>query len=371
MEFEVVAQNRWINNLKNHYKSLIPFQPDMILFDSGTFSNVIGMLHSGRFQPNIVRLHISGKPFELDIEPDISEVRYQILTSEEDPQKIEAANIYMTFSLPHSHGQVDRALDRAPKVIEIISNEIKEALRKRALLLGNKEIKQTIIRPVCPGSTSLAYSYMLNKKFREDMPYAYYTSVYQINELPEVSVEEVQRRLDLMIRDVTLQTSINYIVHYPHISSLGGYLSDKLGEFNDKLIEFLEFLIELHAVYQGSLKIRGSFPSSEFELSRLYEQSKIMLVSTVNYGLVSLDKVKWFIDVKLLGSLINEFKDRGYIIGLFSSTDMVNSIKNIIGSNTRVVAVPSRKFERKYVLTMTITEDEFRALLEKTMGPKK
>jgi hypothetical protein len=360
--FEVIAHGHWVKDVKKTYRDLIPMYPDVTICSCGTFSNAIGMLRSNQFDLNICRLHIVGRPLEAGVEPNISEISYQF-EFYESPLKVSAANIYITLSLPHSHGQVDRGLDRAPKAIRMVFEEIRAALRKRAL---GEELEPSFINVECPGATSIAYSHEFYRAWREQVPSAWYTGVYQVNELPYVSEEEVQRRFDLIMRDITFRASrnVNFIVHYPHISSLESDVNSQ-GEFNDRFVEFLEFLIELQAEYRGYIKAKETSPALDLDFDIPYEEGMIMLASTVNYRQLSLDKVRWFLDPKLLEPLKDRLKDRVYVMGLFSSIDMVNSVKSFIGSNVRAVAVRSNKYERKYVLGLKITEDELKFIVEK------
>jgi hypothetical protein len=362
MRFKVLARGHWINDIKKTYKDLIPIHPDIIFYVFGTISNAIGMLRSDQFNPGTCCVYIIGRPVPDLKLASISEVSYQ-LEAWGNPLKVNAVNIHMIFSFPDSHGQVDRALDRAPEAIGTVFEEIEAAFKKRTL---TERLSPSIVELICNGSSSLGYGYIFDRRLREHVPDAYFTRVYQVNGLPEVSKEEVKRRFNLLMRSIAYRTGreVNFIIQFPYISSLGSSVDvNSQGEFNDRLIEFLGFLTELEAEYRSYIKARATSPSLDLERDRLYEQGIILLVSTVNYRPVNLDEVKWFLSSKLLEPFKNELKNRLFIIGLFSSIDMLNSVKDVIGGNVRAFALRSSRWDRKYVIGLRIAEDEAKALL--------
>jgi hypothetical protein len=364
-EFEVIARESWVKELEKNYGNLVPLHPDVVTSTFGTITNVIGMLGRDRFHSNICRLHIMGKPLEASLESHISEVAYQLQLSSNLP-KIRAVNIYLTFSFPHSHRQVDRGLDRASEAIGMVFEKVVAALGKKAL---GKRLEPSFLNVTCVGASSIAFTHMFYRNCLEKIPRAWYTNVFQLNELPEVSEEEVQRRFNLIVRDITFSTgrSNNFILHFPHISSFVEGDVTKHGLFNDKLVELLEFLIELLAERWSYIKTEGTSEALDLEFDIPYEKGMILIPSTVNYRQLSLDKMRWFTSTDVLNLLKERLKDRIYIIGLFSSINMLNSVKSFIGSNVRALAIQSKNHECKYLVALEISKNELEYVVEKLL----
>jgi hypothetical protein len=372
--FELTVGKDWIAEFRRTYGGLIPIRPDLIQHAWGQLSLLpqINRLRSNCFETRISRLHINGRAFEANMEPSIYEVTYQV-EAFENPLTLIGFNTYVTVGHVHSYGFVDRALDRADSVSEVVSEDVEKSMRKRAIGDG---VDPSILEIRTPGATSNAYTHKLGRVLRRLLPRAYYIEVFQVNDLAEVSREEANRRFDLMIEDVGFWTAKDWklLINYPFVSKLSSSHvsagSQSIRTFNDRLGELLSFLIELQAEYQGFIKAGVTSPSLDLELIRLYTHRMITIVSTVNYVPVNLNDVEWLVDSKLLTPLKDELEDRLSIIGCFASSDMLESIKSSIGGDVRAFAIRSNKYDRKYIIAIRLTKEEAEALMGSFKGTR-
>jgi hypothetical protein len=352
MQIELVVDKKSVKELKRAFKDLIPIYPDILFYVFGTISNAVGIPLSLQFTPNTCCVKLIGRPLEACVEPSISGILYKAETHG-TPPKISAANVCLTFSFIHSNQQIDRAFDKAEEALWMAFEEVQASFRKKAL--GGEKLAPSFIKLVCLGATSLAYSFKFERKLMDYAPNASYTAVYQINDLPNIAKEERQRRVATMIRELTNKgRRISFLVEY-----------DGTMEFNDNLLDFLGFLIELQAEYRNYLKSKAASPSLDQEFETLYDQGLILLASTVHRRPVGLDDIKWLVGPAILESFKSELKNRVFIVGLFSSIDMLNSVKETLGGNVRAAAVRSSKWERKYVVGLKISEEEAKSILRR------
>jgi hypothetical protein len=365
IQFELSLREEHVSEFKKIYGGLIPIYPDVIQYAFGQLSLIpqFSRLRSNRFDYRTSRVHFSGRAVEAAVEPSIYEVSYQV-EAFGNPLTLLGFNTYFTIQGPHSHGSIDRALDNADVVVEIIGREVEGSMRKKAI--GDK-VNPSILGIRTPGATSNAYAHKLDREFKERLPRAYYIDIFQVNKLTEVSKEEASRRFDLIIEDVRFWVESNWkmIIIYPLISKLSSTDASAHGQrlFNDKMYELLSFIIELQAEYTNFIKTKAISPALDLEYIRLFNDRKIIIPSTVNNIPINFDNIEWFMDSKLLAHLKDELKDRIFIIGLFGSSDMLNSIKTLVGNDVRAFAIRSNKYDRKYILGIQLKEEEAKEII--------
>jgi hypothetical protein len=369
MEFELDVGEEHLEELRRRFDVLLPIKPTIIEVKDGHMGTSLGRIKRGRFNDGISRLHIDGFPIEARIKPKISHLSYQIMT-DDVTRRIVAINYYMSFMHEDSHGSVDFALERAKAAVEVVMEHVKKSMNRRTL---GRDVGQAVACACSVGASSLVYGHEFIDALRDTAPDAYFTEIFQANNLrKDVSNEEAESRFELMREYLTMwkQRELKFLIQYPIISKgLYGPYGDIKTEpnrrvFNNILQQVIELLLDFSAEHMNGVRSGMENVALDLEFGRLYSRRKVLLTSAVLNAPCEISKVEWLVDLRLLKGLEGDISDRIYVLGLFDSPINLDSVRRRVeGGGIRAFAVRSNNFERSYIFTIELSEDEAKTLL--------